>query len=86
MHHINYRIRFERNKHDGAKVCSRALSFGTKASKDYITGQSICLLDVDGNVYPCNLPVSAGNVKEKSFAEIWQNSKVLEDMRDFRCL
>ncbi|AJI57669.1 radical SAM additional 4Fe4S-binding SPASM domain protein [Francisella philomiragia] len=79
-----YRIRFERNKEDNAKVRSRALSFGTGGGKGCIAGQSICLLDVDGNVYPCSyLPVSAGNVKEKSFADIWQNSDVMHDMRDF---
>lgn len=68
-----YCIRFERNKHNGAKVCSRALSFGTGASNGCIVGQSICLLNVDGNVYPCSyLPMSASSIKEKSFAEIWK--------------
>ncbi len=37
-----------------------------------------------GNVYPCDhLPISAGNIRERDFKEIWENSEVFENLRDF---
>lgn len=80
-----YRIRFERNRDSDDLVKSRPLSFGTGGGKGCIAGQSICLIDVDGNVLPCSyLPVSAGNVHQQSLEHIWQNGKVMQDMRDFK--
>jgi AdoMet-dependent heme synthase len=36
----------------------------------------------DGDVYPCTfLPIKAGNIREQSLTRIWNNSRVLRDLR-----
>ncbi len=80
-----YRVQLQRAKEDGEKVKRRTLKFSTGGSKGCLAGQLICLIDVDGNVLPCsyfNLP--AGNVREKSFREIWEGSEIFKDLRDFK--
>jgi radical SAM protein with 4Fe4S-binding SPASM domain len=80
-----YRVQLQRAKEEGEKVKRRTLKFSTGGSKGCLAGQLICLIDVDGNVLPCsyfNLP--AGNVREKSFREIWENSDLFKDLRDFK--
>jgi radical SAM protein with 4Fe4S-binding SPASM domain len=40
-----------------------------------------------GNVYPCDhLPLSAGNVREREFEDIWSNSDIFKALRDFNQL
>ncbi|MBI5633596.1 MAG: radical SAM protein [Nitrospirae bacterium] len=80
-----YRVTLQRAKEDGEKFKKRTLKFSTGGSKGCLAGQLICLIDVDGNVLPCsyfNLP--AGNVREKSFREIWEGSELFRDLRDFK--
>ncbi len=80
-----YRVTLQRAKEDGEKFKKRTLKFSTGGSKGCLAGQLICLIDVDGNVLPCsyfNLP--AGNVREKSFKEIWEGSELFKDLRDFK--
>jgi radical SAM protein with 4Fe4S-binding SPASM domain len=37
-----------------------------------------------GNVYPCDhLPLSAGNIREREFKDIWDNSEIFQELRDF---
>jgi radical SAM protein with 4Fe4S-binding SPASM domain len=37
----------------------------------------------NGDVYPCTfLPVKVGNIREQSLADIWRNSKVLNELRE----
>jgi radical SAM protein with 4Fe4S-binding SPASM domain len=37
-----------------------------------------------GNVYPCDhLPISAGNIREGNFRDIWSNSQIFRELRDF---
>jgi radical SAM protein with 4Fe4S-binding SPASM domain len=80
-----YRIVLQRAKQGGAKVERRTLKFSTGGSKGCLAGQLICMIDVDGNVQPCSyFPVYAGNVRQRSFADIWENSKLFHDMRDFK--
>lgn len=48
-----------------------------------IAGISYCRIYADGTVTPCPyLPVSAGNVREIPFAEIWNHSPVFQALRD----
>jgi AdoMet-dependent heme synthase len=48
-----------------------------------IAGISYCRIYANGDVTPCPyLPVSAGNVRTQSFAEIWQTSALLTALRD----
>ncbi len=79
-----YRIVLQRAKAEGERFKRRSLSFSTGGSKGCLAGQLICLIDVDGNVLPCSyFPKSAGNLRSQSFADIWENSPLLLDMRNF---
>lgn len=79
-----YRVRFEHNKKQDGFKKPRNLSFSPGGSKGCLAGQTIALLDVDGNVLPCSyLPLSAGNVHERKFADIWDKSSLLNQLRDY---
>ena len=80
-----YRIVLQRSKKEGKKFKRRTLQFSTGGSKGCLAGQLICLIDVDGNVLPCSyFPKAAGNIREQSFKDIWENSKLFLELRDFK--
>lgn len=79
-----YRIVLQKAKEEGSSFTRRTLKFSTGGSKGCIAGQVICLIDVDGNVLPCSyFPKAAGNIRERSFREIWEESALLRELRDF---
>ncbi|BCO07996.1 hypothetical protein GF1_03720 [Desulfolithobacter dissulfuricans] len=40
---------------------------------------------MDGNVLPCSyFPKAAGNIRKQSFREIWEDSSLFRDLRDFK--
>lgn len=46
------------------------------------TGRRTCMISPYGDVYPCMVfPVPAGNLREKSFREVWSGSPLLRDLR-----
>lgn len=46
-------------------------------------GTNYCRITPEGNVTPCPyMDTSCGNLKEKSFAEIWNNSSILKELRE----
>lgn len=48
-----------------------------------IAGISYCRVYANGDVTPCPyLPVSAGNVRDTHFTEIWQRSEIFKALRD----
>jgi radical SAM protein with 4Fe4S-binding SPASM domain len=80
-----YRIVLQESKKESSKFERRTLKFSTGGSKGCIAGQLIALIDVDGNVLPCSyFPKPAGNLKEQSFKDIWENSELFRELRDFR--
>ncbi len=80
-----YRIILQKSKKEGEKFERRTLKFSTGGAKGCIAGQVIALIDVDGNVLPCSyFPMAAGNIREKSFKEIWEDSGLFKDLRDFK--
>jgi radical SAM protein with 4Fe4S-binding SPASM domain len=80
-----YRVVLQKSKQEGTKFKRRTLKFSTGGAKGCIAGQLICLIDVDGNVLPCSyFPKPAGNMKEKSFKDIWEKSDLFRDLRDFK--
>ncbi len=80
-----YRVVLEKAKEEGDNFKRRTLKFSTGGSKGCLAGQLISLLDVDGNILPCSyFPMTAGNIKEQSFKDIWETSKLFKDMRDFK--
>ena len=48
-----------------------------------IAGISYCRIYANGDVTPCPyLPLSAGNIRNMSFSEIWNNSEIFAALRD----
>ncbi len=48
-------------------------------------GSTICSINAYGDVFPCPvMPLLAGNVREQSFAEIWDDSPVMKLVRGIR--
>jgi len=46
-------------------------------------GRCYCAIEPNGDVLPCVfMPIRVGNVREKSFLEIWRGSSMLNDLRD----
>ncbi len=79
-----YRIALQKAKEEGLDYERRNLKFSTGGGKGCIAGQSICLIDHKGDMKPCSYFLrSAGNLLEKSFRDIWENSKIFNDMRNF---
>ncbi|MDP1808696.1 MAG: radical SAM protein [Actinomycetota bacterium] len=79
-----YRITLQKVKEEGVDFNRRTLSFSTGGSKGCIAAQVIALITQHGDVQPCSyFPISAGNVKEKSFKDIWENSELFKSLRDF---
>jgi radical SAM protein with 4Fe4S-binding SPASM domain len=80
-----YRVLRQRAREDGGGFERRNLKFSTGGSKGCLAGQLICLIDVDGNVLPCSyFPRPAGNIRKQSFKDIWENSELFRDLRDFK--
>jgi len=80
-----YRVVRQKAKEEGARYKHRTLKFSTGGAKGCIAGQLICLIDVDGNVLPCSyFPKAAGNVRQQSFKDIWENSELFREMRDYK--
>ncbi len=80
-----YRLVPQLAKKDGSHFERRTLKFSTGGAKGCIAAQSICLIDCFGNVKPCSyFHRSAGNVKTQKFREIWENSQLFKDLRDFK--
>ncbi|MFW6301072.1 MAG: radical SAM protein [Bacillota bacterium] len=53
-------------------------------SRGCLAGVSYCCILPEGEVHICPyLPLAAGDLREKSFEEIWQNSEVFENLRDY---
>ncbi len=80
-----YRVVLQKSKEEGVKFEKRTLKFSTGGAKGCIAGQLICLIDVDGNVLPCSyFPKPAGNIRKQSFKDIWENSELFKELRDFK--
>jgi heme b synthase len=80
-----YRVVLQKKKEKKDKFQRRTLKFSTGGAKGCIAGQLICLIDVDGNVLPCSyFPKPAGNIRKQSFKEIWENSELFKELRDFK--
>jgi radical SAM protein with 4Fe4S-binding SPASM domain len=80
-----YRVVLQQAKEKGDDYERRTLQFSTGGSKGCLAGQLISLIDVDGNVLPCSyFPMAAGNIREKSFKEIWEQSELFHDLRNFK--
>lgn len=58
-----------------------------KWGRGCIAGIRYCRIYPTGDVTPCPyLPIKVGNIRERSFKEIWFNSDILNDLRDLNKL
>lgn len=52
-------------------------------TKGCLAGQSVCFISHTGEVFPCGyLPLSSGNIRRRSLAEIWHDSPIFKSLRD----
>jgi AdoMet-dependent heme synthase len=52
-------------------------------TKGCLAGTAVCFISHQGEVYPCGyLPALAGDLKKESFADIWRDSFVFNQLRD----
>ncbi len=80
-----YRVVPQMAKAEGVDFKRRSLTFSTGGGKGCIAAQTICLIDCFGNLKPCSyFHSSVGNVKQVPFKDLWFNSKVFNDLRDFK--
>ncbi len=79
-----YRIYHQRKKEmkDKSKMPQSPLHTMTRGC---MGGSSFCFISHTGQVQPCGfLEIDCGRIREKEFRDIWENSKVFNDLRDFR--
>ena len=56
---------------------------GRRRSGGCLAGSSFAFVSRSGDVYPCGyLPILAGNIREKSFLEIWESSPIFKSLKD----
>jgi len=52
-------------------------------TKGCLAGTGVCFISHEGEVFPCGyLPVLAGDLRQQSFADIWENAPVFNALRD----
>jgi AdoMet-dependent heme synthase len=52
-------------------------------TKGCLAGTGVCFISHEGEVYPCGyLPVIAGDLRQQTFVDIWENSTVFHELRD----
>ena len=71
-----------------AKAEDKSVTFKTHgldaATRGCLGGIGFCFVSHRGNVQPCGfLTQDCGNVKKRSFADIWKNSEVFAALRDY---
>ena len=78
-----YRILRERAKKEGKKVTFE--TFGLDAvTRGCLAGIGFCFISHRGIVQTCGyLEIPCGNLREQSFKDVWENSEVFNNLRDF---
>jgi radical SAM protein with 4Fe4S-binding SPASM domain len=52
-------------------------------TKGCLAGTGVCFISHEGEVFPCGyLPAIAGDLRTQRFADIWNDAKVFNDLRD----
>lgn len=79
-----YRILRQRAREDGRKVDFE--TFGLDAmTRGCLGGSGFCFVSHVGQVQPCGyLELDCGNVRDKSFREIWTGSEIFKNLRDHK--
>ena len=81
-----YRIIRQKAKEEGKKVTRE--EYGLDAmTRGCLGGITFCFISHVGDLQPCGyFDMQLGNVKEQPFSQIWTESKVFNDLRDYSLL
>ena len=72
------------NKPKGAGPVKKAGGHFHESTRGCLGGISFCFISHVGQVQPCGyLELNCGNVQQQSFADIWENSEVFRNLRDY---
>ncbi len=78
-----YRILRQRAKEEGKSVSFQTHGLDA-VTRGCLGGIGFCFISHRGDVQPCGfLSANCGNVRQQSFADIWNHSEVLNDLRDY---
>ncbi len=76
-----YRIIRQRARDEGRQLSPEKDGMDAFA-RGCLAGQSFCFVSYQGDIWPCGyLPLSAGNVRERTFREIWESSELFNNLR-----
>ncbi len=76
------RVIQQRSKEDGSDITLGRHGLDALTS-GCMAGTGFCFVSRYGEVNTCGyMPVKAGNIREQPFKEIWENSKLFNDLRD----
>ncbi len=76
-----YRIMRQQRK--SGEVAPHEKEGMSAVTKGCLAGQSVCFISHTGEVFPCGyLPVSSGNIRERSLTDIWRESPIFASLRD----
>jgi heme b synthase len=77
-----FRVMDQRSKAEGLELEMEKAGFNAMTG-GCLGGTGFSFISNTGDVYPCGyLPARAGNIKEKPFKEIWEESPLFLDLRD----
>lgn len=78
-----YRILRQRAKEEGKSVSFKTHGLDA-VTRGCLGGIGFCFVSHRGDVQPCGfLAADCGNVRRQSFADIWNHSEVLTNLRDY---
>lgn len=61
---------------------AKEMNLKTRFTKGCLAGTHYCIISPTGDLQPCPyMNIIAGNIREKSFADLWQNSPVFRKLR-----
>lgn len=81
-----YRIIRQRAGREGRKLSLETDGMAA-VTRGCLAGTGVCFISHRGDVQPCGyLPVIAGNVLERPFHEIWENSDIFRSLRNLNNL
>jgi AdoMet-dependent heme synthase len=77
-----YRIIRQRARSEGRTITFETDGM-TAMTRGCLAGTGVCFISHRGDVQPCGyLPVAVGNVRERPFHDIWENSEVFASLRN----
>ncbi|MDP2855169.1 MAG: heme b synthase [Smithellaceae bacterium] len=72
------------NKIKGAAPAKKTGGRFHESTRGCLGGITFCFISHVGQVQPCGyLELNCGNVQEQSFGEVWENSEVFRNLRDY---